>query len=104
MIELQANMELKDTIMVGFKPAKQVYQCVAKENGANTSGKKKQAGVTRQKVSNSNPFDSLNTVENNDDLGFMASASLKHGSESGYGTQSLLEQWRETKVDDDYDL
>ncbi|GKD71050.1 hypothetical protein Tco_1325140, partial [Tanacetum coccineum] len=30
--------------------------------------------------------------------------SLKGDSESGYGTKSLLEQWRETKVDDDYNL
>ncbi|GKA86329.1 retrotransposon protein, putative, ty1-copia subclass [Tanacetum coccineum] len=54
---------------LGFKPAKQVYQLVSKKNGANTSGKKKQAGLTRQEVSNSNPFDALNPVENGDDLG-----------------------------------
>nr|GEU68456.1 hypothetical protein [Tanacetum cinerariifolium] len=36
---------------------------------------------------------------------FMASMSLNSGvrSGSGYGTKSLLEQWRKTKVDDDYD-
>ncbi|GKD15957.1 hypothetical protein Tco_1205115, partial [Tanacetum coccineum] len=28
---------------------------------------------------------------------------LKSGSESGYGTKSLLEQWRETNMDDEYD-
>ncbi|GJR32993.1 hypothetical protein Tco_1109225 [Tanacetum coccineum] len=33
----------------------------------------------------------------------MASTSLKGGTDSGYGTNSLLEQWRKTKPDDDYD-
>ncbi|GKG29216.1 hypothetical protein Tco_0416581, partial [Tanacetum coccineum] len=33
------------------------------------SGKKKQVRLTRQEVSNSNPFDALNTVENDNDLG-----------------------------------
>ncbi|GJV26294.1 hypothetical protein Tco_1378989 [Tanacetum coccineum] len=32
-----------------------------------------------------------------------ASTSFKCGSDRGYGTNSLLEQWRETKRDDDYD-
>ncbi|GKG35629.1 hypothetical protein Tco_0440783, partial [Tanacetum coccineum] len=40
----------------------------------------------------------------NETVGFMASTSFKSGSESGYGIKSLLEQWRETKVNDDYDL
>ncbi|GKG03597.1 hypothetical protein Tco_0311233, partial [Tanacetum coccineum] len=34
---------------------------------------------------------------------FMASTGLKRGDDSGYGTNSLLEQWRSTKRDDDYD-
>ncbi|GJX98838.1 hypothetical protein Tco_0355857 [Tanacetum coccineum] len=34
---------------------------------------------------------------------FMASTGLKRGSDSGYGTYSLCEQWKETKRDDDYD-
>ncbi|GKA83881.1 hypothetical protein Tco_0805476, partial [Tanacetum coccineum] len=33
----------------------------------------------------------------------MASTSFKDGSDRGYGTNSLLEQWKETKQDDDYD-
>nr|GFA81419.1 hypothetical protein [Tanacetum cinerariifolium] len=33
----------------------------------------------------------------------MASTSLKGGSDRGYGTNFLLEQWRGTKRDDDYD-
>ncbi|GJZ55743.1 zinc knuckle CX2CX4HX4C containing protein [Tanacetum coccineum] len=54
---------------LGFKPTKQVYQPVFKKNGASASGKKKQAGVTSQEVSNSNPFHALNTIENDNDLG-----------------------------------
>ncbi|GJS18526.1 ribonuclease H-like domain, reverse transcriptase, RNA-dependent DNA polymerase [Tanacetum coccineum] len=38
-------------------------------NHASASGKKKQSGLSRQEVSNSNPFDALNTIENNDDPG-----------------------------------
>ncbi|GKA95232.1 hypothetical protein Tco_0817270 [Tanacetum coccineum] len=34
---------------------------------------------------------------------FMASTCLKLGADSGYGINSLLEQWRTTKMDDDYD-
>ncbi|GKC10865.1 putative RNA-directed DNA polymerase, partial [Tanacetum coccineum] len=41
---------------VGFKPVKQVYQQVATKNNVNTNG-------------NSNPFDVLNSVENDVDLG-----------------------------------
>ncbi|GJW40543.1 hypothetical protein Tco_0066388 [Tanacetum coccineum] len=91
--ELRADVELKDTIvvvvpkfnprqairgipvglMVGskvcFKPTKQVYQPVAKNNGASANDKHKQARLTRQEVSNSNLFDALNTVENDYDLG-----------------------------------
>ncbi|GJU39301.1 hypothetical protein Tco_1192258 [Tanacetum coccineum] len=34
---------------------------------------------------------------------FMASTSLKRSSDSSYGTNSLWEEWRETKQDDNYD-
>ncbi|GJY83215.1 hypothetical protein Tco_0496591 [Tanacetum coccineum] len=48
--------------------------------------------------------DNDNEVEEvyNQTVGFMASTSLNSGSGSGYRTKSLLEQWRKTKVDDDY--
>ncbi|GJV33797.1 FAR1-related sequence 5-like protein [Tanacetum coccineum] len=101
-----------------------------------TVGPKLGSRLARQEVSNSNPFDALNSVENDDDLDtngggdsdlfevdsqvnsdneseveevfnetpcFMASTSLNSGSGSGYRTKSLLEQWKETSVDDDYD-
>nr|GEW29595.1 hypothetical protein [Tanacetum cinerariifolium] len=54
---------------VGFKPTKQVYKLVSKNNNsANTCGKKKQSGLSRQYASNSNLFDALKSVENDDDL------------------------------------
>ncbi|GKA98199.1 hypothetical protein Tco_0826093 [Tanacetum coccineum] len=108
MIELRADVELKDTIrtsvpkLVGdrqatrgvqvvpklwFKRTKQVYQAVSKKNGANISGKQKQAEVTRQEVSNLNLFDALNSVENDDELGM-----------NGWNLKSF-----EALVDADYD-
>ncbi|GJS06430.1 hypothetical protein Tco_0363226 [Tanacetum coccineum] len=159
-----------------FKSTKQIYILVSNKNGAITSRKKKQTEVSRQDVSNSNPFDAFNSIENDDDLGtnrgisksvgmrslnvahgssintpiidkidkierqmldgklmfvdddrnplvptgnvdsesevevvfdetanLMASTSFKGESGSGYGTNSLLEQWRKIKRDDDYD-
>ncbi|GKC45701.1 hypothetical protein Tco_1063423 [Tanacetum coccineum] len=37
-------------------------------NGPNTSGNKKQDGLNSQEVSNSDPLDALNSIENDDDL------------------------------------
>nr|GEV71420.1 hypothetical protein [Tanacetum cinerariifolium] len=54
---------------ISFQSTKQIYIPISNKNGASTSGKKKQAGVSRQKVSNSNPFDGLNSIEIDDDLG-----------------------------------
>ncbi|GJT53990.1 hypothetical protein Tco_0989044, partial [Tanacetum coccineum] len=160
---------------VGFKSTKQIYRPVSNKNDASTSGKKKEIEVSRQEVSNSNQFDALNSIKNDDDLGtnrgnsssvvkgiasnsisttliakridkfetqmiegklllvdddgnplskfvstvnadsnseveevfnehasFVALTGLKRGSDSSYGTKSLLEQWMKTKRDDDY--
>ncbi|GKC97553.1 hypothetical protein Tco_1167828, partial [Tanacetum coccineum] len=121
---------------------------VSNNNDVSTSGKKKQAEVSRQEVNNSNSFDAFNSIENDDDLdkidklerqildgklmfmdddgnalvptgnadsdsvmgvvfdettNLMASTSFKGGSDKCYGTNSLLEQLRETNCDDDYD-
>nr|GFA56847.1 hypothetical protein [Tanacetum cinerariifolium] len=61
---------------------KLIYTHVSNKNGASTSGKKKQAEVSRQKISNSNSFDALNFIENDDDLGTNGriSKSPKNGS------------------------
>ncbi|GJR73883.1 hypothetical protein Tco_0086248 [Tanacetum coccineum] len=105
MIELRADVELKDTIVVAmpkldecpksigsdvekklknasqaprsvmvgskveFKPIKQVYGPLSKKNNVDTNGNKKKDVESRKEVSNSNPFDVLNSVENDVDLG-----------------------------------
>ncbi|GJR91252.1 hypothetical protein Tco_0215263 [Tanacetum coccineum] len=62
-------------------------------------------GKPLYKVDSIGIADSDSEVEEvfNEIEGYLASASLKSGNGSGYGTNSLLEQWRETKRDDDYD-
>ncbi|GJT10262.1 retrotransposon protein, putative, ty1-copia subclass [Tanacetum coccineum] len=196
MIELRANVELKDTILmampkltregfytctvhveyewkplrclgvaknlkkpseaprgipvvpkVGFKPAKE-YRHVSKKPTANTSSNKKKHVEPTKEVSNSNPFDVLNLVENDGELGTNGGTSnlASNGANSsgssfwnveinststtpivdktgklekliidgkvtlvdddervGFGTKSLLEQWRDTYENGDYD-
>ncbi|GJU05170.1 hypothetical protein Tco_1121600 [Tanacetum coccineum] len=92
MIELRADVELKDTFVVampklireggvsvgsnvGFKPVKQAYILVFTKPTANTSRNKKNDAEPTKKVSNSNPFDVLNSVENDVDLGTNGGAS-----------------------------
>ncbi|GKE61742.1 zinc knuckle CX2CX4HX4C containing protein, partial [Tanacetum coccineum] len=124
---------------VSFKSTKQIYRPVSNKNGESTSDKKKQVEVSRQEVGNLNPFDALNSIENDDDLGtnggnlklagkgslnvthgnvvsdsevevvfdetanLMALMRFKCGGDRGYGTDSMLEQWRKINRDDDYD-
>nr|GEZ44879.1 hypothetical protein [Tanacetum cinerariifolium] len=128
MIELRADVELKDTNVVVMPKlisegsivldvvknlsnprqatrgvsicskvslsTKQIYIRVSNKSNTSTSGKRKQAIIARQEVSNSNPFDALNLIENDDELG------LRRGIDSGYDTNSSWEQWKETKKDD----
>ncbi|PWA82761.1 hypothetical protein CTI12_AA175430 [Artemisia annua] len=49
-----------------FKHKKQVYQAVSKKNGASSSGMKTNSEV---ETSSTNPFDALNTIEKDDELG-----------------------------------
>ncbi|GJS96301.1 hypothetical protein Tco_0803269 [Tanacetum coccineum] len=151
MIDLQADVELKDTIMVfghvldecpknmcldvvknlktlrqaargvqdgpnvGFKPTKQVYRPVSNMISANTSddddlgtngGNSKLAwkGKSFYKAVTKGNEDSKSEVEVvfDETANLMASTSLKGRSDRGYDTNSLLEQWMETKRDDDY--
>nr|GEY40125.1 hypothetical protein [Tanacetum cinerariifolium] len=76
---------------VSFKSTKQIYRPISNKNDASTSGKKKQTEVSRQEVSNSNPFDAFNWVKNDDDLGTnggisesagKGSVNVAHGSSS----------------------
>ncbi|GJW53302.1 hypothetical protein Tco_0097387 [Tanacetum coccineum] len=98
MIELQAHVELKDTILeecpknpglgvvknlkkpshasrgvpvslkVSFKPTKE-YRPILKKPTANTSGNKKKRVEPTKEGSNSNPFDGLDLVDNDEELG-----------------------------------
>nr|GEU96133.1 hypothetical protein [Tanacetum cinerariifolium] len=107
---------------VDFKPLKQVYRPVSNRNNDSSSVKKKQVVVASNEVSHSNQFDVFNLVEKDNELGyiyenvdsdsevkdvvddpavFISSTGLKRGSDSGYGINSLLEQWMTTKQDDD---
>nr|GFB10844.1 hypothetical protein [Tanacetum cinerariifolium] len=54
---------------VRLKPVKQVYRPLSKNNNVNTSGNKKKDVESVKEFSNPNPFDMLNSVENDVDLG-----------------------------------
>nr|GEV35930.1 retrotransposon protein, putative, unclassified [Tanacetum cinerariifolium] len=67
---------LKPTSDFVYRPVQPTSKTSGKKNSASTSGNKKQVDLSRQEVSNSNPFDALNSnpfdalnsVENDDDL------------------------------------
>ncbi|GKE25129.1 hypothetical protein Tco_1436641 [Tanacetum coccineum] len=73
MIELRADVELKDTIMVDMpKLAREgFYTCIIhiEYEWKSLSGNKKKDAESRKEVSNLNPFDVLNLVKNDIDLG-----------------------------------
>nr|GEW15410.1 hypothetical protein [Tanacetum cinerariifolium] len=143
---------------IGFKSYKE-YIPVLKKPTSSSSGNKKKGVEPIIEVSNSNPFDALNSVDNDGEFGtnysntpisekidkierlicegklrlldndgnpqvsmgivendsevevvydettnLGISTSGKDGSDKGYGTNSLLEQWRDSYLDkDDYD-
>ncbi|GJS09197.1 hypothetical protein Tco_0365993 [Tanacetum coccineum] len=74
---------------MGFQPAKQVYRQVSKKNNVSTSGRKKKDVEPTIK-------DEVASVDN-DMANFLASKDV------GYGTNSLLEQWKESYGNEDYD-
>nr|GEZ06709.1 peptidase S10, serine carboxypeptidase, alpha/beta hydrolase fold protein [Tanacetum cinerariifolium] len=73
---------------VGFKPVKQVYRQVSKKNNVNSSGKRKDAEPTIG-VSNSNPSDVLNSVENDVDLGRNGRASSLASKKANFSGSSF---------------
>ncbi|GKC86596.1 transposon ty3-G gag-pol polyprotein [Tanacetum coccineum] len=92
MIELRADVELKDTIvvampkLVGFDVAKNLKNPRQAARGVPVGPKwqKKKGAVSRKDVSNSNPFDALNSVKNDKDLGtWGTSKSASKGAKSG---------------------
>ncbi|GJW18465.1 hypothetical protein Tco_0025901 [Tanacetum coccineum] len=80
----QATRDVLVGPKVCFKSTKQIYKPVSNKNDASTSGKKKQAKVSRQEASNSNPVDALNSIENEDDLGTNGRGEFKADWEGVY--------------------
>ncbi|GJT12642.1 reverse transcriptase domain-containing protein [Tanacetum coccineum] len=83
---------------VGFKPVKQVYRQVSKKKNVNTSGNKKKDAKPTIEVSNSNPFDVLNLVENDGDLGTNGGISNLASKKAKSSGSSF---WNVTLVDDE---
>ncbi|GKD84736.1 hypothetical protein Tco_1355890 [Tanacetum coccineum] len=141
------------SLLQSIFPTKE-YRPVSKKSTTNTSGNKKKGVEPTKKVSNSNPFDVLNSVENDIDLGtnggtsnFVSKEPNSSGSldgkatlvdnegvpvkkvdypgdydsedevasvdndmarsmaseKVGYGTTSLLEQWKDSYDNGDFD-
>nr|GEZ54531.1 hypothetical protein [Tanacetum cinerariifolium] len=122
MIELQTDVKLKHTLVVdipkfegdgytmstirnlkmlrqaargppvGLEPKSNfVYRPVQPTN--KPSGKKKQVGFDRQELSNSNPFDVLNMMENDDDLGVNEKNSKLAETVADAGMVSSVSLW-----------
>ncbi|GJT98799.1 beta-caryophyllene synthase [Tanacetum coccineum] len=148
MIELRADVELKDNIVVAMPKITREghYTCVVEKKTVKKHSQTSRGVLVGPKmwkcmeptieVSNSNPFDALISVDNDVEFGtnggttignplvplgivesdsemevvfdetayLWISTSGKDGSDKGYGTNSLLEQWRDSYPDnDDYD-
>ncbi|GJW72507.1 hypothetical protein Tco_0129424 [Tanacetum coccineum] len=156
MIELRADMELKDNIVVAMpKITREGHYTCNVLSTASSSGNKKKGEEPIIEVSNSNPFDVLNSVDNDVEFGtnrgttnLVNNGATSSGSsfmhvdnsssdkednplkkvefpgeddsedevasvdndmarslayERGFGTQSLLEQWRDSYGNGDYD-
>ncbi|GKB09050.1 putative reverse transcriptase domain-containing protein [Tanacetum coccineum] len=98
---------------VGFKPVKQVYRHVSKKNTVNTNGfKKKYAEPTIENVESSSTS-TFPIVEKNDKMERLiieGKVTLVDDEDKpltkkdGYGTNSLLEQWKESYVNGEYDF
>ncbi|GJR82522.1 ARID DNA-binding domain-containing protein [Tanacetum coccineum] len=89
---------------MGFKSHKE-YRPVPKKPTASSSGNKKKGVEPTIKVSNSNLFDILNSVDNDVVFGTNEGTTnlVNNEATSSFGTQSLLEQWRDSYGNGDYD-
>ncbi|GJX63376.1 RNA-directed DNA polymerase [Tanacetum coccineum] len=136
-IELRADVELKDNIVVAMPRIKgkghylcnvrieyerkppRYASCKALDifmrnvrrihvlSTTSSSGNKKNGDEPTIEVSNSNPFDVLNLVDNDVEFDEVASVdndmARSMAYERGFDTQSLLEQWRDSYGNGDYD-
>ncbi|GJW13092.1 reverse transcriptase domain-containing protein [Tanacetum coccineum] len=102
LIAVRADVELKDNIVMAMPKlvGEGFYTCivrveykwksprqVSKKNNVNTSGNKKKYAEPTIKASNSNPFDVLNSVENDIDLGtngWTLNLASKKANSSGF--------------------
>ncbi|GJT58192.1 reverse transcriptase domain-containing protein [Tanacetum coccineum] len=114
---------------VGFKPIKQVYRPLSKKNNVNTSGNKKKdvesrkegtSNLASKEVNSSgssfwNVGDSststtpiVDKIDKFEKLIIDGKVTLVDGffasERVGFGTNSLLEQWKDTYENDDYDM
>nr|GEU67566.1 reverse transcriptase domain-containing protein [Tanacetum cinerariifolium] len=122
MIELRADVELKDNIVVAMpkviREGHYICNVCVEYEWKPPSGNKKKGMVPSIEVSNSNSFEVLNLVDNNveldtnrettnlkfEELLTSGKATLVDEAEKvGFGTQSLLEQWRDSYGNSDYD-
>ncbi|GKE01268.1 zinc knuckle CX2CX4HX4C containing protein, partial [Tanacetum coccineum] len=106
---------------MGFKAHKE-YRPVPKKSTTSSNGNKKKGEEPIIEVSNSNPFDVLNSFDNDVEFGTnWGTTNLESDNEDevasddndiarsmayekvGFGTQSLLEQWRDSYGTSDYD-
>nr|GEV34074.1 hypothetical protein [Tanacetum cinerariifolium] len=118
MIELWSDVDLKDTIMVDMPklvfghvlnkcPNKIVSNVVKNLNNLRQATR----GVLVGPKDDGNPLVPTGNMDNDskvevvfdETVNLMASTSFKCGSDKGYDTNSILEQWTKTKRDDDYD-
>nr|GFA11393.1 hypothetical protein [Tanacetum cinerariifolium] len=115
LIEIQADVELKDNIVVAMPKivrdrfytgrAKSLKKPSQAPRDISVGGGKKKDVEPPKEVSNSKPFDVVNSIKNDDDFGTNGGVQIWPALEKvGYGTNSLLEQWKESYVNGDYDF
>ncbi|GJT55446.1 retrotransposon protein, putative, ty1-copia subclass [Tanacetum coccineum] len=93
----QASRGVPVGLKARFQPVKQVNRPISKNKNANTSGNKKKDAESRKEVINPNPFDVLNSVENDVDLGTNGGTSNLASKE----LEKLLIDGKITLVDDE---
>nr|GEV80474.1 reverse transcriptase domain-containing protein [Tanacetum cinerariifolium] len=92
----QTSRGVPVSLKIGFKPQKE-YRPVFKKPTANSSGDKKKGVTPTIKVSNSNPFEFLNSVDNDVELGTNGGTTYLVNNEA---TSKLLTSEKTTLVDE----